>query len=49
MSMIRKAAKLGIAMKLLDEVRKPHNQAKIKHAMSSLRAKSTARRAQPSR
>ncbi|NPD04346.1 hypothetical protein HN031_06550 [Nocardioides sp. zg-1308] len=33
MGMVKKLATLGIAKKVYDEARKPHNQAKIKEAV----------------
>jgi hypothetical protein len=36
MGMMKKVAALGIAKKVYDEARKPHNQAKIKQAVQQL-------------
>lgn len=45
MGLMANLAKLGVAKKLYDELKKPENQAKIKGAMSSAtnKAKTTAR------
>ena len=40
MSFLGKAMKAGIAKKVVDEARKPHNQAKIKSFVGSLSKKS---------
>ena len=37
MGMMKKVAALGIAKKVYDEARKPHNQAKIKQAVQQLK------------
>lgn len=39
MGFLSKALKSGIAVKVVNEARKPHNQQKIKDAVSSLRNK----------
>jgi hypothetical protein len=39
MKLLRSAAALGIAKKLYDEARKPHNQAKIKSAVDRARSR----------
>jgi hypothetical protein len=39
MSFLGKAMKAGIAKKVVDEARKPHNQAKIKQFVSNLASK----------
>ena len=44
MSILRKVAALGIAKKVYDEARKPHNQKKIRDAASRLQ-QSRAKRA----
>lgn len=44
MGMGRKAVALGIAKKVYDEARKPHNQAKIKRAVRTLQDRSRGRR-----
>ncbi|WP_165807102.1 hypothetical protein [Nocardioides currus] len=37
MGMMKKVAALGVAKKVYDEARKPHNQAKIKQAVQQVR------------
>ncbi len=44
---MRKAAVIGIAKKVYDEARKPHNQKKIKDAVEQFRAKRDASRRPP--
>ncbi|MCV2488206.1 hypothetical protein OF117_02415 [Geodermatophilus sp. YIM 151500] len=39
MGLFSKAAKAGIAKKVIDEARKPHNQAKIKKFVNDLTSK----------
>ena len=39
MKIMRTAATIGIAKKLYDEARKPHNQAKIQKAFDSYKAR----------
>ncbi len=39
MKLIRGAAAIGIAKKVYDEARKPHNQAKIKSAVDQVKAR----------
>jgi hypothetical protein len=39
MKLLRSAAALGIAKKVYDEARKPHNQAKIKSAVDRARSR----------
>jgi hypothetical protein len=39
MKLLRGAAAIGIAKKVYDEARKPHNQAKIKSAVEKARAR----------
>jgi hypothetical protein len=39
MKLIRTAALAGIAKKVYDEARKPHNQAKIKQAVEQVKAR----------
>ncbi|WP_264674255.1 hypothetical protein [Nocardioides lijunqiniae] len=39
MKLLRGAAAVGIAKKVYDEARKPHNQAKIKSAVEKARAR----------
>ena len=39
MGLGRKAVALGLAKKVYDEARKPHNQAKIKQAVAKVRAR----------
>ena len=39
MSIFGKAIKAGVAKKVIDEARKPHNQAKIKSFVGNLRGK----------
>lgn len=38
MGILRKVAAIGIAKKLYDEARKPHNQRKIREAMDKVKA-----------
>ncbi len=47
MSFLGKAMKAGIAKKVYDEARKPHNQAKIKKFVADLQAKQKGRRTPP--
>jgi hypothetical protein len=47
MGLLRKAAVIGIAKKVYDEARKPHNQKKIKDAVEQLKAKRDASRRPP--
>lgn len=49
MGLLRKAAALGIAKKVYDEARKPHNQAKIKSAISSFQERRNRGSAPPPR
>lgn len=37
MGMMKKLGALGVAKKVYDEARKPHNQAKIKHAVQQVK------------
>jgi hypothetical protein len=46
MSIFKKAMKAGVAKKAIDEAKKPHNQAKIKGFISSLKG-GTDRRGAP--
>jgi len=39
MGIAKKAAAFGIAKKVYDEARKPHNQAKIKDAVAKVKAR----------
>jgi hypothetical protein len=39
MKLMRSAALAGVAKKLVDEARKPHNQAKIKEAVAKVQAR----------
>ncbi|WP_204163734.1 hypothetical protein [Nocardioides solisilvae] len=39
MKLLRTAALAGVAKKVYDEARKPHNQAKIKSAVDQFKAK----------
>jgi hypothetical protein len=39
MKMMRSAVLAGVAKKLVDEARKPHNQAKIKEAVAKVQAR----------
>ena len=39
MKLLRTAAMAGLAKKALDEARKPHNQAKIRSAVDSVKAR----------
>jgi hypothetical protein len=39
MKIMRSAALLGVAKKVYDEARKPHNQAKIKSAVDQVKAR----------
>jgi hypothetical protein len=41
MPFLRNAIKLGIAKKILDQARKPENQARIRRAIASARNKSS--------
>jgi hypothetical protein len=43
MKLMRSVAMAGIAKKLYDESRKPHNQAKIKQAVAKAKAKRRTR------
>lgn len=47
MGLLRKAAVIGIAKKVYDEARKPHNQKKIKDAVEQLKARRGASRRPP--
>lgn len=49
MGLMRKTAAFGIAKKLFDEARKPHNQAKIRSAFDSLKGNRKRGRSGPSR
>ncbi|HYJ27441.1 MAG TPA: hypothetical protein VEW73_07005 [Nocardioides sp.] len=44
MGIAKKAAAFGIAKKVYDEARKPHNQAKIKEAARKLQEKRRGKR-----
>ncbi|HTW16347.1 MAG TPA: hypothetical protein VMF51_14525 [Nocardioides sp.] len=44
MSILRKVAAIGIAKKVYDEARKPHNQAKIKAGVSKFQESRAKRR-----
>ena len=44
MGMARKIAALGIAKKVYDEARKPHNQAKIRQAVQKVQQRRSAKR-----
>ncbi len=46
MGLFSKLATAGLAKKAYDEARKPENQAKIKQAVASARAKAQARKQQ---
>lgn len=46
MGILSKVAKAGLAKKAYDEARKPENQAKMKRAVASARAKMESRRQQ---
>lgn len=48
MGLFKKLATLGLAKKAFDEARKPENQAKIKRAVATVRAKAQARSQRPS-
>ncbi len=48
MGLFSKVAKAGLAKKAFDEARKPENQAKLKRAAASVRAKMQARKQRPS-
>lgn len=41
---MRSAALLGVAKKVYDEARKPHNQAKIKSAVDQVKARRAGKR-----
>ena len=43
MGLMANLAKLGVAKKVYDEIKKPENQAKIKGAMSSAKTKAKSR------
>ena len=43
MGMAKKVAALGIAKKVYDEARKPHNQAKIKQALQKVQERRGSR------
>lgn len=45
MAILRKLAKAGVAKRLFDEVRKPHNQQKAKDAYRKLRGRTSGSRA----
>ena len=47
MKLMRSAALAGVAKKLVDEARKPHNQAKIKEAVSKVQARRSGRSTPP--
>jgi hypothetical protein len=47
MGLMRKAAMIGIAKKVYDEARKPHNQQKIRDAVDQFKAKREASRRRP--
>ncbi len=47
MGLLRKAAVIGIAKKVYDEARKPHNQKKIKDAMEQFKSKRNGSRRPP--
>jgi hypothetical protein len=44
MGMLSKAVKAGLVAKVVEEARKPHNQAKIKELVSKARAQAQARK-----
>ena len=44
MGIFSKFAKAGIAKKVVDEARKPENQAKVKRGVEQLKAKQAARK-----
>ncbi|GIM64319.1 hypothetical protein [uncultured Nocardioides sp.] len=44
MGMAKKMAAFGIAKKVYDEARKPHNQAKIKQAVQKMQERRGAKR-----
>jgi hypothetical protein len=44
MKILRSIAAVGIAKKLVDEARKPHNQAKIRSGVDALRSRTRGRR-----
>lgn len=44
MGILSKFAKAGIAKKVVDQARKPENQAKVKRGVEQLRAKQAARK-----
>lgn len=44
MSILRKVAAIGIAKKVYDEARKPHNQAKIKAGVAKVQESRAKRR-----
>ena len=43
MGILKKAGAIGIAKKVYDEARKPHNQAKIKEAVAKVQARRKGR------
>jgi len=47
MGLFKKAMVVGVAKKVYDEARKPHNQQKIREAYSSFQAKRGGRQAPP--
>ncbi len=44
MKIMRKLAMAGVAKKVYDEARKPHNQAKIRSAVEKVKARRSGRR-----
>ncbi|MBA2697199.1 MAG: hypothetical protein H0U61_00295 [Nocardioidaceae bacterium] len=47
MAILRTVVKLGLAKKLIDELRKPQNQRRIKALVASAKAKRSASRRRP--
>lgn len=47
MGIFSKIAKAGVAKKVIDEARKPENQAKVRRGVEQLKAKQAARKRRP--
>lgn len=47
MGLLKKAMVIGVAKKVYDEARKPHNQQKIREAYASLQARRAGQKGRP--